>query len=97
MEKSTGGKELSASGLYNVGTGKARTFNELVNNIFKALNIEPVIEYIDTPLEIRDKYQYFTEADITKLRNAGYNEEFYSIEEGVSNYVRDFLVVKKYY
>ena len=97
MQKSTGGEELPASGLYNVGTGKARTFNQLVDAIFKALNIGPSIEYIDTPLEIRDKYQYFTEADITKLRKAGYNEEFYSLEKGVSRYVKEFLVGKKYY
>jgi ADP-L-glycero-D-manno-heptose 6-epimerase len=97
MEKSRGDGKLPASGLYNVGTGRARTFNQLVKNIFNALNSEPSIEYIDTPMEIRDKYQYFTEADITKLRNAGYHEEFYSLEEGVSNYVKEFLIGKKYY
>lgn len=86
-----------ASGLYNLGTGKARTFKDLVTAIFKSLGKEPVIEFIDTPLDIRDKYQYFTEADMSKIRNAGYKEDFYSLEEGVDTYVKNFLVDKKYY
>ena len=89
--------EKPASGLYNLGTGKARTFKDLVTAIFKSLDKEPVIEFIDTPLDIRDKYQYFTEADMTKLRNAGYKEDFYSLEEGVETYVKNFLIEKKYY
>jgi len=90
-------KEKPASGLYNLGTGKARTFKDLVTAIFKSLGKEPVIEFIDTPLDIRDKYQYFTEADMTKLRDAGYKEDFYSLEEGVETYVKNFLIEKKYY
>ncbi|HMK19847.1 MAG TPA: ADP-glyceromanno-heptose 6-epimerase [Chitinophagaceae bacterium] len=89
--------EKPASGLYNLGTGKARTFKDLVTAIFKSLNKEPVIEFIDTPLDIRDKYQYFTEADMNKLRNAGYKEDFYSLEEGVETYAKNFLIDKKYY
>ena len=89
--------EKPASGLYNLGTGKARTFKDLVTAIFKSLGKEPVIEFIDTPLDIRDKYQYFTEADMTKLRDAGYKEDFYSLEEGVETYVKNFLIEKKYY
>jgi len=89
--------EKPASGLYNLGTGKARTFKDLVTAIFKSLDKEPVIEFIDTPLDIRDKYQYFTEADMTKLRDAGYKEDFYSLEEGVETYVKNFLIEKKYY
>ena len=89
--------ERPASGLYNLGTGKARTFKDLVTAIFKSLNKVPVIEFIDTPLDIRDKYQYFTEADMTKLRNAGYKEDFYSLEEGIETYVKNFLIDKKYY
>jgi len=89
--------EKPASGLYNLGTGKARTFKDLVTAIFKSLDKEPVIEFIDTPLDIRDKYQYFTEADMNKLRNAGYKEDFYSLEEGVETYVKNFLIEKKYY
>jgi ADP-L-glycero-D-manno-heptose 6-epimerase len=89
--------EVPDSGLYNVGTGKARTFNDLVKAIFTAIKKEPVIEYIDTPRDIRDKYQYFTEADMTKIRKAGYREEFYSLEKGVEEYVNNFLLTKKYY
>ena len=86
-----------ASGLYNLGTGKARTFNDLVRSIYQALNKETIIEYIDTPIDIRDKYPYFTEADMSKLRNAGYTKEFYSLEDGVKEYVSDFLVNRKFY
>lgn len=86
-----------ASGLYNLGTGKARTFKDLVTAIFKSLGKEAVIDFIDTPIDIRDKYQYFTEADMSKIRNAGYKEDFYSLEEGVETYVKNFLLDKKYY
>jgi len=89
--------EKPASGLYNLGTGKARTFKDLVTAIFKNLDKEPTIEFIDTPLDIRDKYQYFTEADMNKLRSVGYKEDFYSLEEGVETYVKNFLLDKKYY
>ena len=85
------------SGLYNVGTGKARTFKDLVTAIFNTLGKEPVIEFIDTPEDIRDKYQYFTEADMNKIRDAGYTEKFYSLEDGVGAYVKNFLLGKKYY
>ena len=84
-------------GLYNVGTGKARTFNDLVKSIFNSLGIKPIIEYIDTPADIRDKYQYFTEADMTKLRDAGYKDKFISLEEGIDGYVKKFLLQHKYY
>jgi len=105
MMKKMGNRQLTISnkqssidnGLYNVGTGKTRTFNDLANAIFKSLSLTSNIEYIDTPEDIRDKYQYFTEADMTKLRKAGYTEEFCSLEEGVKDYVSNFLVEKKYY
>ena len=97
MNKCTEPGEVPASGLYNLGTGKARTFKDLVTGIFKSLGKEPIIEFIDTPMDIRDKYQYFTEADMTRIRNAGYKEEFYSLEEGVETYVKNFLIDKKYY
>lgn len=84
-------------GLYNVGTGEARTFRDLVTAIFKSLGQPAVIEYIDTPADIRDKYQYFTEADMSKLRAAGNNKPFISLEEGVDTYVRQFLVKQQYY
>jgi ADP-L-glycero-D-manno-heptose 6-epimerase len=85
------------NGIYNLGTGKARTFNDLATATFTAMGIEPVIEYIDMPEDIRDKYQYFTEADMAKLRNAGYRNDFYSLEDGVSDYVTNYLQDKTYY
>ncbi len=90
-------QQQPAPGLYNVGTGKARTFKDLVRAIFTSIGKEPVIEFIDTPLDIRDKYQYFTEADMHKLRQAGYKETFYSLEDGIHTYVQHFLLGKKYY
>lgn len=85
------------SGIYNMGTGKARTFLDLARATFAALNLEPNISYIDTPEDIRDKYQYFTEADMSKLRTmGGYNLPFYSLEDGVKDYVQNFLMEGKY-
>lgn len=86
-----------ASGLYNLGTGKARTFKDLINATFSSLNLPSNIEFIHTPADIRDKYQYFTEADMSKLLKAGYSKEFYTLEEGVGDYVMNFLAVKKHY
>ncbi len=85
------------SGLYNLGTGKARTFLDLAKATFAALDKEPNIEFIDTPVDIRDKYQYFTEANMTKLRKAGFDKPFTSLEAGVGDYVRNYLVDGKYY
>lgn len=85
------------SGLYNLGTGKARSFVDLVSPIFHALGKEVNIEFIDTPEDIRDKYQYFTEADMSKLRQAGYAEEFLPVEKGVEDYVKNYLEPKRYY
>jgi len=70
-------------GIYNLGSGKARSFLDLAKATFKALGKEPSIEFIDTPIEIRDRYQYFTEANMNKLKQAGYTREFTSLEEGV--------------
>lgn len=86
-----------ASGIYNLGTGKARTFEDLVKATFAGLDLPPKIQYIDMPDDIRDKYQYFTEAEMQKLRKAGYSENFYSLEEGVNDYVRHYLSPDKYY
>ena len=85
------------SGLYNLGTGKARAFEDLVKASFRGMDREPVIEFIDMPEDIRDKYQYFTEANMQKLRAEGYSENFYSLEEGVEDYVRNYLVPGKYF
>jgi ADP-L-glycero-D-manno-heptose 6-epimerase len=86
-----------ASGLYNTGTGKARTFNDLVKAIFTALHKPESIYYVDTPLDIRDKYQYFTEANMDKLKAAGYDRPFYSLEDGVKEYVQQYLSEGKYF
>lgn len=78
-------------GIYNLGSGKARSFLDLAKATFKALGKEPNIEFIDTPIEIRDRYQYFTEATMDKLRSAGYIREFTSLEEGVQKTISDLL------
>ena len=79
------------NGLYNIGTGSARTYNDLAKAIFKAVGKDPVINYIDTPEDIRDKYQYFTEADMTKVKSTGYEKVFMSLEETVAHYVNEYL------
>ena len=83
------------NGIYNLGTGKARSFNDLVKATFRGLQIPQHIKYVDMPEDIRDKYQYFTEADMEKLRNAGYKEGFYSLEDGVKDYVANYLAENK--
>ncbi|RYD57931.1 MAG: ADP-glyceromanno-heptose 6-epimerase [Sphingobacteriales bacterium] len=85
------------SGLYNVGTGRARTFKDLVTAIFDTLQLPVDIEYVDTPFDIRDKYQYFTEADMGKLLEAGYNKPFHTLEEGVASYINKYLVYTSYF
>lgn len=98
MEQMTSGNWPAAlNGLYNLGTGTARSFEALVNATFAGLEKSPVIDYIDMPEDIRDKYQYFTEADMQKLRKAGYTAAFHSLEEGVQDYVRNYLARKAYY
>jgi ADP-L-glycero-D-manno-heptose 6-epimerase len=88
-------KAPPASAIYNVGTGNARTFEDLAKATFAALNITPTIEYIDMPIDLREKYQYFTEANMTKLKTAGYPYPFTSLEEGVADYVHRFLLTEK--
>lgn len=79
------------SGIYNLGSGKARTFLDLAKNTFKAMNVTEDISFIDTPADIRDKYQYFTEADMNKLKSIGYSQPFHTLEEGVEDYVANYL------
>lgn len=86
-----------ASAIYNLGTGKARSFNDLVKATFAGLDMAPKIEFIDMPEDIRDKYQYFTEAAMDKLKAAGYSKEFYSLENGVDDYVRNYLSKNIFY
>ncbi len=85
------------SGVYNLGSGQARTFLDLAKNTFHSLGISPSISFVDTPIDIRDKYQYFTEADMTKLLAAGYKIPFHSLEEGVEDYVVNYLNNHSYY
>lgn len=80
------------SGLYNIGTGIARSFYDLAVNVFKALDRQPDISYIDTPIDIRDTYQYFTEAEMNKLRKAGYDKPFTTLEKGIDLYVKKYLL-----
>ena len=84
-------------GIYNLGTGEARTFLDLVNNTFLAMRKDPNIEFIDTPADIRDKYQYFTEARMNKLHSIGYDLEFASLEEGIDEYVQAYLMNEQYF
>ena len=84
------------SGLFNLGTGKARSFLSLAKSVFAALNIPENISFIDMPLDIRDKYQYFTEADMHKLYKAGYTTAFTSLEDGVKDFVQNYLLEGKY-
>lgn len=84
------------SGLYNLGTGKARAFLDLANSTFTSMNKIQNISFVDTPEDIRDKYQYFTQADMTKLRSIGYDKPFLSLEEGVEDYVTNYLSEGKY-
>lgn len=84
------------NGLYNLGTGKARSFVDLVKATFNALEVETSIGFIPTPIDIRDKYQYFTEANMQKLIDNGYSKPFTSLEDGVDDYVRNYLLTKNY-
>ena len=82
-------------GLFNIGSGEARTWIDLANSVFTALKRKPKIEFIEMPEMIRDKYQYFTQADISRLRATGYKEKISSLEDAVADYVRNYLVPDK--
>jgi len=88
-------KNQPKSGIYNLGTGQARSFLDLTKATFKAMNVIENISFVDTPEDIRDKYQYFTEANMQKLINAGYTKPFMSLEDGVADYV-EYLKTEKY-
>jgi ADP-L-glycero-D-manno-heptose 6-epimerase len=85
------------SGIYNLGSGQARTFLDLVKAVFHAIGKKPNINFIDTPMDIRDKYQYYTEADMSKIKAIGYEKPFHSLEAGTEDYVRKYLMTKQYY
>ncbi len=84
------------SGIYNLGTGKARTFKDLTSATFSAMHKQVKIEFIDTPKDIRDKYQYFTQAEMEKIREAGYKHPFHTLESGIHDYVANYLDPHKY-
>jgi ADP-L-glycero-D-manno-heptose 6-epimerase len=84
------------NGIFNIGTGKARTWNDLVTILFKAMNKQINIEYIDMPETIKHKYQYFTQANLKKLFDAGYDKPITSLEDGISDYVKNYLIQNKY-
>lgn len=88
---------LPNSGIYNLGSGKARTFLDLTNAVFNAMDLDPKISFIDTPVDIRDTYQYYTQADMTKLASAGYSESFQELEHGVNDYVMNYLRQSRYF
>ena len=84
-------EKTNITGIFNVGTGKARTFNDLVDNVYKNMNKNTNIKYIDMPESMKDKYQYITKADITSLKELGYKKNFFSLEEGVHDYINNHL------
>lgn len=85
------------SGIYNLGSGKARPFLHLAQACFKAMGVKEDIRFIDTPEDIRDKYQYFTEANMSKLRSIGYTKPFHDLEKGVEDYIQQYLNSGRYY
>jgi ADP-L-glycero-D-manno-heptose 6-epimerase len=85
------------SGIYNVGTGKARTYLDLTKAVFESMRINPEIQFVDTPCDLRSRYQYFTEADIQKLRETGYAKPFTDLEDGINEYVNSFLLSENCY
>jgi len=85
------------SGIYNVGTGEARTYFSLAKAVFKSMELTENIGFIDTPADLQGKYQYYTCANIQKLRGIGYKETFLSLEEGIDDYVRNYLIPGVFY
>ena len=85
-------KKLAPNGIYNIGTGQARTFKDLATNVMTSMDKAPTIEYIDMPEDLRGKYQYFTQAPMEKIRSAGYDLPMTSLEDGVKDYVQNYLM-----
>ncbi len=86
----------NSEGLYNIGTGKARTWKDLATAIFNAMNKPVNIEYIELPADIADRYQYFTEAKMSKIKKAGYSGKISSLEDGVTDYIKNYLMKDLY-
>ena len=80
-----------------MGSGKARTWNDLGRAVFSAMNLADKIEYIEMPKNLQGQYQYFTEATMDKMRKAGYTKEFWSLEDGITDYVQNYLISEKYF
>ena len=80
------------NGLFNLGSGQARSWNDLLSALFSAMKKPWNVSYIDMPLQLRDQYQYFTEAPISKLRSAGYTADIHTLEDGITDYVTSFLL-----
>ena len=85
-------KNKSINGIFNAGTGIARSFNDIAKTIFSILGKKENIQYIDMPENIRNSYQYFTQADVKKIRSAGYKETFLSLEESIQDYIKNYLL-----
>ena len=85
-------KKRKLTGIFNLGTGKSRTFYDLAKTVFKNVNIKPNINYIPTPKRIRNGYQYYTKAKMSSLRKAGYKKDFLTIEQGVKDYIKNYLI-----
>lgn len=85
------------SGIYNLGTGVARSFLDLAKATFKAMKMVENIEFVDTPVDIRDKYQYYTQANMQKLLDQAYEIPFHTLEQGITDYVRNYLMERKYF
>jgi ADP-L-glycero-D-manno-heptose 6-epimerase len=86
----------AAAGLFNIGTAKARTWNDMVRAVFAAMDKKPNIRYVEMPESIRNQYQYFTQADVTKLQKAGYNKQTTSLEDAINDYVQKYLQRQAY-
>lgn len=96
LESALNGKACS-NGIYNIGTGEARSFKDLATNVMTSMGREPNITYIDMPEDLQGRYQYFTQATMQKIRDAGYTKPFYSLEEGVKDYVQNYLMLDDQY
>ena len=88
---------IAQSGIYNIGTGLARSFYDLASGVFTSLDLQTEVSYIDTPLDIRDTYQYFTQASMEKMRQIGYSKDFFTLENGISDYVHRYLSNNSYF
>lgn len=90
-------KEIPVNGIFNLGTGEARSFNDLVDISFRSVSANKSVMYVDMPADLENRYQYYTRADMSKLKSLGYKEPFLSLEAGINDYVRNYLNRSKYY